>query len=92
MFDFNFGCKIPNQYNSFENGDQAPKLVLNERTSFFKCPEEMNLQIVEESDCSASEEEQITQLKADDDGFELPIRERSSSIGAFIFENKEALT
>ena len=50
----------------------------------------MDLQFVEDSDFS--EEEQITQVKADNDRFDLPIRKRSSSIGAFIFENKEALT
>ena len=69
----------------------APKFTMVEHSCNFPCFQNNQFIIIDDS----QEEEQIQELKKlDKDGEDpltQPIFRRSSSIGTFIFENKEAL-
>ena len=69
----------------------APKFTMVEHSCFFPCFEQNQFLIIDDS----QEEEQIQEPKKlemeGEDPLTQPIFRRSSSIGTFIFENKEAL-
>ena len=89
VFDFGeMASNLPDQSSRFTQGDMAPKFIMVEQTCHFPHMDMKDLLIVDDE-----EEEQIQEAKnpSDDEPLMQPTIRRSSSIGTFIFENKEAL-